>query len=221
LSNTKSLLLLYASYRSVVRAKVTAITAIDPDNTSTTDRDAAQRRSRNHWTVALQLILPARLRTGWVGQHAVLVANRCRLVLVSGLPGSGKSTVARSLSSLFTGTDHVVVLRTDTVRKEALLLTAAAPVSYTTDSKAHIYSIVLDRARQALHDRKLVLVDATFNLDGQVRRFQQLAHDDWSLFAILLCQCRDEDETRRRLSSRTGDASDADCKSCWCTTGFV
>ncbi len=78
-----ALLPFYTAYRAAVRAKVEGIQLWQPEM-SDAERAAASRRARAHWLLALgELECPNR---------------RPLLVMVGGLPGTGKSTLARHLA---------------------------------------------------------------------------------------------------------------------------
>ncbi|MFB6240800.1 MAG: phosphotransferase, partial [Gemmatimonadota bacterium] len=94
----RTLLPLYAAYRAHVRGKVEGMT-VDDEDVSPDERSDAARDSRAHWLVGLgQLARPSR---------------RPALLLVGGLPGTGKSTLARGLAR----EANVRVVATDPTRK--------------------------------------------------------------------------------------------------------
>lgn len=89
--------------------------------------------------------------------------SRVRLVLVGGLPGTGKSTLANGLH-LRLGWP---VLRSDEVRRE---LTPASPAPggfgegrYATTVTATTYATMLDRARHALMKGESIILDASWS----------------------------------------------------------
>src|SRR5262245_13870789 len=95
----RRLLNLYVSYRAAVRAKVDGLQLARAEIPEE-DRDRALRRARGHWLLALsELEQPER---------------RACLLLVGGLPGTGKSSLAANLVTR-AGFD---VIRSDVVRKE-------------------------------------------------------------------------------------------------------
>src|SRR5262245_40601868 len=93
------LLPFYVAYRAVVRAKVKGIQATEPEVTES-ERLEARLSATAHWWLALGT-LEEPLR-------------RPALVLVGGLPGTGKSTLARGLAQAA----NFTVIRSDEVRKE-------------------------------------------------------------------------------------------------------
>ena len=88
---------LFAVYRSAVRAKVAAILGAESE-ISQADRDKALAH-RAHWL--------------WCLSGMEEPDRRPALVLVSGLPGTGKSTLSRMLAD----TARFEVLRSDVIRK--------------------------------------------------------------------------------------------------------
>src|SRR5262249_40565445 len=95
----RRLLPLYVSYRAAVRGKADGLQLAEPEIPQAA-RDRALLRARGHWLLALNALEAP--------------AKRACLVLVGGLPGTGKSTLAANLASR--AAFHVI--RSDVVRKE-------------------------------------------------------------------------------------------------------
>lgn len=76
------------------------------------------------------------------------------LILVCGLPGSGKSFFAQHLSKK----TAALYLNSDLLRKELF----PDKRSYSEPEKQFVYDTLLARTQSALFDHKPVLVDATF-----------------------------------------------------------
>lgn len=193
----RQLLSLYSSYRAAVRGKVEGMVVNAPE-VPAAERTAAAQRARGHWLLALSELLPPRERPG--------------LLLVGGLPGTGKSTLARELAQRHGFT----VIRSDVVRKELAGVPAGQSAStfpgeglYSKDWNRRTYTECRKRAEAILGEGGRVVVDATFSAEQNRREFLALA-DELALPAWLLI-CEAEAETvRRRITARTGDASDAD-----------
>jgi predicted kinase len=133
-------------------------------------------------------------------------------LLVGGLPGTGKSSLARWLA------DHAgfQVIRSDVVRKEhaQLSTTDLNPASararlYSPEMTEQTYAECLRRAEELVFEGKRVIVDATFREEARRRQFLDAARQCGVPSGMLLCQA-DPGVVRERLVQRKGDASDAD-----------
>ncbi len=179
----------YIAYRSAVRGKVQGMKAAEPE-VPAGERESARRRSAMHWLLALgQLEEPAR---------------RPCLVLVGGLPGTGKSTLARGLAEA----SGFEVIRSDVVRKEPTAASGGGDI-YTPDWTERTYAECLRRAEALLFEGRRVIVDATFREDRRRERFLTAAKDLGVPGLLLVCEAPPE-VVRQRLAARKGDASDAD-----------
>lgn len=120
------------------------------------------------------------------------------LIITCGLPGVGKTTIARQIAAERDAT----ILRSDVVRKEVF-----PNPSYSSDETEMVYDELLVRAAEILPEA--VVLDATFrrqrHRDMAVALAERLDVD----YEIVKVEC-DEEVVRERIESRTGDASDAD-----------
>jgi aminoglycoside phosphotransferase family enzyme/predicted kinase len=193
----RSLLRYYVSYRAAVRAKVAGIKAQEPE-VPQAERDEALAKARARWLLALaELEEPGR---------------RPCLLLVGGLPGTGKSTLARALAEQA----NARVIRSDEVRKElaGVAEQESKPASfesgiYTAEWTERTYAECLRRADALLFEGNRVIVDATFAKEAWRNAFLDLAQR-WGMPALFFV-CRTEPEVvRTRLANRKKDVSDAD-----------
>jgi len=127
------------------------------------------------------------------------VTDAGTLVVVCGLPGVGKSTVARQVAERIDAT----VVRSDAVRKALY-----ADPTYSAEETASVYDALLSRAENRLDRGESVVLDATF-ADA---RFRTAAVELGAAAATehtLVCVECDQAVAERRIRDRDG-ISDAD-----------
>jgi aminoglycoside phosphotransferase family enzyme/predicted kinase len=193
------LLAFYVAYRAAVRAKVEGIKACE-EEVGVAEREQARNKARAHWLLAL-----GRLE---------VAERRPAMVLVGGLPGTGKSTLAAALAERA----NFEVIDTDIVRKElADLATHESGKAeytqgiYTSEWSERTYLECLRRAEQLLFKGKRVIIDATFA--SEARRQMCLASGRAHGVRTLLLECETSAQTaKERLAARSEDVSDADCQ---------
>lgn len=121
------------------------------------------------------------------------------LVVVCGLPGAGKTTVAEMVAEEVGG--HL--LRTDVVRKELV-----GDPEYSPEETDLTYREVRDRAERLLRDGEGVVLDGTFRRRAERDRAATLAERIGTPFRLVRVACRDA-VCRERIRQRETDASDA------------
>ncbi|MGV9611697.1 bifunctional aminoglycoside phosphotransferase/ATP-binding protein [Nocardia xishanensis] len=175
----------YIAYRATVRAKVNLIRLSQGDG-------AARERAVRHLRIALD-----HLERGTV-----------RLALVGGLPGTGKSTVARRLAA----NTGATVLSTDRIRTElaARILTGEGGEfgagRYSPANKARVYDELLNRARTLLASGVSVILDASWVDTDERRRAAELAERTHSDLVQLHCTCPTELAAGRIRERPRGDS---------------
>jgi aminoglycoside phosphotransferase family enzyme/predicted kinase len=193
----RPLLPFYVSYRSTVRGKVRSLELRQPEIPADR-RSASLGRAKAHFLLALGMLEPP--------------ARRPALALMGGLPGTGKSTLARALAA------HAgfSVIRTDVVRAELFpeLERGAGHAGYaqglySPERVARTYAECLSRAEAKLFLGERVIVDASFAAESERDSFARLANAYRVPLVWLVCRA-DPNSVRARLAGRTGDASDAD-----------
>lgn len=122
------------------------------------------------------------------------------LVVVCGLPGVGKTTVAEAVADRVNGT----VLRTDVVRKQVF-----DDPEYTEAESRLVYGELFSRAGDRLQAGEPVVLDGTFKRAGDRERARDVAADCGVAFRLVKVEC-DEATVRERIAAREDDASDAD-----------
>ena len=179
----------YIAYRAHVRTKVCCLQYAQGDM-----ERAAEAR-------ALHSLVLDRLRRG-----------APRLVVVGGGPGTGKSTLARSLSE----SEGLAYVGSDIVRKElaglSLEQSARSPVDegiYSPAMTEATYAELLSRAESLLGLGEPVLLDASFTSDSHRRSVRELARRRRVGLVELRCEL-DEQVALERVRSRRGGPSDAD-----------
>ncbi|QIZ38662.1 bifunctional aminoglycoside phosphotransferase/ATP-binding protein [Saccharopolyspora sp. ASAGF58] len=177
----------YVAYRAFVRAKV-----------------ACLRHAQGVGGAART----ARHLTGIALRH--LRAGQIRLVLVGGLPGTGKSTLAGALADRM----GAVLLRTDQIRRElpgAAGLAIHAGYGRGLYEAAHVhdtYQEMLTRSRILLEHGESVVLDASWSSADERESARAVAHGTAALATELRCVAP-LDITEARIADRTGDVSDA------------
>jgi aminoglycoside phosphotransferase family enzyme/predicted kinase len=143
---------------------------------------------------------------------AVLSPPKPALVLVGGLSGSGKTTVAQELAPQIGASPGAVLLRSDTERKALIGADPQTPLAesaYTPEARAAIYHRMLGRAGGILRTGQSVLIDATF-LDPADRSKAAAVATNAEVALHQLWLDAPLDVLIDRVTARRGDASDAD-----------
>ncbi|MFB6125891.1 MAG: AAA family ATPase [Halolamina sp.] len=122
------------------------------------------------------------------------------LVVVCGLPGVGKTTVAETVADRLDAT----VLRSDVVRKDLV-----ADPEYSKAETERVYAELFRRARGRVADGGSVVLDATFQRAAFREEVRAVAADVGAPFRMVKVEC-DQTTVEERIRARTDDESDAD-----------
>jgi aminoglycoside phosphotransferase family enzyme len=198
------LLPLYLSMRAYVRAKVNSL-ALDDPGIPSAEKQQAQERAAAYYQLAWAYTQP---RQG-------------QLVLMSGLSGSGKTTVARQLAQAI----EAIHIRSDAVRKHLAGLAldqrgdvAGEPGSgiYTPEMTRRTYEQLLELGIFLAQHGRSVVLDAKY--DQQEFRQAAIAQAEAQHIPLKIFHCtaplevlRDRLQRREalRLQTRSGDIADA------------
>jgi aminoglycoside phosphotransferase family enzyme/predicted kinase len=200
-SELGTLLPFYKAHLAAVRAKVAALRGAGSDERSV--QRASRAEALRQFTLAARFALPP------------------LLVATCGLPGSGKSTVARAVAPAL----HLLHLQADFERKllcgippEAATPPERLAEVYSGETSARTYARLHELARASLARGRGVLLDATYARAADRAAAAALAREPsgptHARVPFLLLHCRVDDvEARRRLAARAhgpGQFSDAD-----------
>ena len=117
------------------------------------------------------------------------------LIVMAGLPGTGKTTVARRLAERFSA----VVLSKDTVRHA---LFPPKLVEYSTEQDDFVIDVLLRTAEFLWgrdRERVIILDGRTFSRAAQLRHVTEFAERQGQRWRIVECVCADE-VARKRLA---------------------
>ncbi|KAB8331495.1 AAA family ATPase [Scytonema tolypothrichoides VB-61278] len=181
---------IYLSRQSYVRAKVTSFLLDDPSVSSSVKEEVA-KKAANYYKQAWEYTKP---RQG-------------RLILMSGLSGSGKSTTARYLARQL-GAIHV---RSDAVRKHLggiPLMERGGDDLYTNAMTEKTYGRLLELGILLAKEGYVVILDAKYDRQGLREEAIAAAAPHKLPLEIISCTAPPS-VLQQRLNNRTGDIADA------------
>jgi aminoglycoside phosphotransferase family enzyme/predicted kinase len=195
--NVFVLLDFYKSYRAVVRVKVNCL-RLHEGGLNIVRREGLLKQTHRYLDLAYRYAVQFTRPTLWV---------------VSGLPASGKSTIAEELSKAFS----VTVLQSDVIRKELFGLSPSeerelpfAEGIYSKGATSLTYGRLLLLAQAEIERGYSVILDATYGRRHHRREVLRLARDMDVNLIFIECVCP-ESLIRERLKQReiTPTISDA------------
>ncbi|MFB2833913.1 AAA family ATPase [Floridanema evergladense] len=181
---------LYVSRQAYVRGKITSFLLDDP-GVPVADKEQAKVTASQYYKMALDCTK--------LGQGS--------LVMMSGVSGSGKSTVAKKVARL----SNAIHIRSDAVRKHL----AGVPLSerggdelYSPEMTERTYDRLLELGILLASAGYGVILDAKYDRQSLRKPVIAAAQKHHLPLQILHCSAPEE-ILRDRLNSRTGDVSDA------------
>ncbi|HIK19284.1 MAG TPA: AAA family ATPase [Leptolyngbyaceae cyanobacterium M33_DOE_097] len=182
---------LYLSRQSYVRAKVTSFLLDDPSVPEAAKQEAKETAARYY-------------RLAWEYTQR---PTQGKLLLMSGLSGSGKSTTARYLAQ----TLNAIHIRSDAVRKHLVgisLSDRGGDEIYTPEMTQKTYNRLLQLGTTLAAEGYTVILDAKY--DQQALRGAAIAQATEQQIPLTIVHCHAPVETlKERLNQRTGDIADA------------
>lgn len=191
-SGLLKLLDFYKCYRAYVRGKVESFKLDDP---FIPDKNTALEAAHSYFQLAYRYACGKKL-----------------LLIIAGLVGTGKSTVAQSLNRSL----GLTVISSDIVRKELAGIPPTErrfePLSsgiYSAEFTKKTYEEMFARAEKLLRRGESVILDASFKSRTHRLNAQKLAKDLGADFAVLECVL-DELTIKDRLEQRVKEGSISD-----------
>ena len=184
----------YKIYRAYVRGKIKSFET-DMQGISTAQKEAATRQARVYFELAYSYL-----------------SQPCspRILAVTGLLGSGKTTLALALAARL----GAIVIRSDAVRKH---LVGAKPDThlyapfgkgvYTKEMTERVYESLISLAEEILGYGFPVILDASFNKEIYREKVRALSQKMGCPYLFLYCQC-EEEIIKNRLQQRQKKGED-------------
>jgi aminoglycoside phosphotransferase family enzyme/predicted kinase len=183
---------LFLASRAAIRSHVTATIALGEEGAG---RQAHVKEARAYLALGNTLIDPP----------------APRLVAIGGLPGSGKTTIARGLAPALLPVPGAVVLRSDVIRKSLAgvdPLTRLAPEGYSAEMTERTYATVRERAAAVLAAGHSAIADAVHSTPEERAAIEAVAAEAGVPFIGLWLDAPGE-TLEARVEGRGADASDA------------
>lgn len=188
-SHPQSLAHYYEAYRAQVRAKVSCLRHEQGDAGSADEARDLMELCRSH-----------------------LDRGRVRLILIGGLPGTGKSTLAAGVAQAL----ELPVVRSDEVRKELAGVAAGTHSAsglgegiYSSDHTTRTYLALLGRAAASLGHGRSIMLDASWSQQTWRDMAAEVARSTASDLVELRCVAPASMADRRIASRSRDDPSDA------------
>jgi aminoglycoside phosphotransferase family enzyme/predicted kinase len=143
--------------------------------------------------------------------HSLLAPQQARLVVIAGISGTGKTTLAAALAPNLGSAPGAVHLRSDLERKALFHLDETVPLDpggYSAEVNRKVYAALRRKARTVLRAGHSVVIDAVYPRAEERRVIEDVAAELRVPFRGIWLQAA-PDKLIARVSARRGDASDA------------
>lgn len=183
----------FMAIRAAVRAHVIA-TQVEESSAAATDKLAAEARS--YFDLARSLI----------------VMKPARLIVIGGLSGSGKTTVAEMLAPRSGSPPGARIVESDRIRKAMHGVQAEerlGPAAYRPEVSEKVYGEMARRTLAILRAGGSVVADAVFDREANRARIEAVAREAGVPCTAVWLDAK-ASLLRRRVASRTVSPSDAD-----------
>ncbi len=182
----------FMAVRAAVRAHTTATQISESDR----EDPKLVTRAHRYFDLARQLLKP----------------GSPKLVVIGGLSGSGKTSVAQRLAACVDGPPGARVLESDRIRKRLFDVapeTRLPEAAYKPDVSDSVYDLIASRAEAALRLGAAVVADAVYSDTRRRSMISKSAHGEGVPFTGIWLSAPVE-TLRHRIASREESASDAD-----------
>ncbi|MFO7872273.1 MAG: adenylyl-sulfate kinase [Candidatus Undinarchaeales archaeon] len=112
-------------------------------------------------------------------------------IWITGLPGSGKSTIAKKVKELYS--KEVEILRLDEIRDEIRKEIKNLPEKYTKKERELVYSKLAEKAEKEYEKGKNIIIDAT----AHKRKWRESARKKIGNFKVVYIKCPLETAMKR------------------------
>lgn len=182
----------FMACRAIIRAHVLATQS---EQTQDGNRDQLSQDARSYFDLSLQLLAPV----------------PARLIVIGGLSGTGKSTLAAAIAEHFGPPPGARVLSSDRIRKQLWGVPAETRLeqdAYTVEVSERVYSRLIEEARMILGRGHSVIADAVFDRAADREKIKQCAMDAGVPLDALWLEAP-MSFLVERVAKRKGDPSDA------------
>ncbi|MBI3675143.1 MAG: AAA family ATPase [Proteobacteria bacterium] len=142
---------------------------------------------------------------------ALLKPSPPELVVLGGLSGTGKSTLARAIAPKLGRAPGAVILRSDVIRKRLWGVDVPARLpqeAYAAETTARVFAEIAQTSAKVLAAGHGVIADAVYGLPEERAQIEAVARDAGVRARTLWLEAPLA-ELERRVAARAGDASDA------------